>query len=105
LNWASFYIFIALYIKRFAGLPIDELVLIKLEYLPPIRVSAPDLHVRISSIALDVPGLVVVSGPDSQRLLMEVPDLGSSTVSYLNDHVSVVDDILVSIVWELGDYV
>jgi len=44
--------------------------------------------------------LVVVSGSDGQRLLMEVPDLGSSTISSLDDHISVVDQIKVSVVWE-----
>jgi hypothetical protein len=37
--------------------------------------------------------LVIVSGSDSQGLLMEVPDLGSSTVWNLDDHISVVDQI------------
>jgi hypothetical protein len=37
--------------------------------------------------------LIVISGSDSQGLLMEVPDLGSSTVGSLEDKVSVVDQI------------
>jgi hypothetical protein len=40
--------------------------------------------------------LVVVSGSDGQRLLMEVPDLGLSSVSNLLNHVSVIDEINVS---------
>jgi hypothetical protein len=34
---------------------------------------------------------------------MEVPDLGSSTVLSLNDHVSVVDQIEVSLIWKCWD--
>jgi hypothetical protein len=51
------------------------------------------LHVIGSSRALDVPRLVVVSGSDSQGLLMEIPDLGHSSVGSLEDKVSVVDQI------------
>jgi hypothetical protein len=45
---------------------------------------------------LDIPGLVVVSGSDSQGLLMEVPLLSLSTISGLDSNVSVVDDIEIS---------
>jgi len=34
---------------------------------------------------------------------MEVPDLSSSTVWNLNDHISVIDQVEVSVIWELGD--
>jgi hypothetical protein len=40
--------------------------------------------------------LVVQLGSDCQGLLMEVPSLGASTISCLDDHVSVVDEIKVS---------
>jgi hypothetical protein len=73
------------------------------EDLPPSRVCAPNLHVIGFSRALDVEGLVVVSGSDGQRLLMEVPDLGASSVWCLDDHVSVVDQVEVSVLLQLRD--
>jgi len=76
------------------------LAVLVLEYLEPSRVSAPDLHVVGSSSILDVPRLVVVSGSDGQGLLMEVPNLGSSTISSLDDEVSIVDQIEISVVSE-----
>jgi len=96
----SFLIFATSNIKNFIVRPIDELFIFVLENLEPSGVGAPDLHVVGSSSTLDVPGLVVVSGSDSQRLLVEVPDLGSSAISCLDDHVSVVDQVKVSVVWE-----
>jgi len=36
---------------------------------------------------------------------VEIPDLSSSSVSDLDDHVSVVDQIKVSAIWKLGDNV
>ena len=36
---------------------------------------------------------------------MEVPDLGSSSVWNLDDHISVVDQVEVSVIWQLGDNV
>jgi len=54
LNWVSFFIFTTSYIKNLIVVPVDELVVLILEYLPPSRVSAPDLHVTCSSRALDV---------------------------------------------------
>jgi hypothetical protein len=92
----AFNVFSSSYIKYFTILPIDELIFLILEHLEPSRVGAPDLHVVGSTSTLDIPRLVVISGSDSQGLLMEVPDLGSSTVSYLDDHVSVVDQVEVS---------
>jgi hypothetical protein len=41
--------------------------------------------------------LVVELGLDGQRLLMEVPDLSLSSISSLDNHVSVVDQIKVSV--------
>jgi hypothetical protein len=71
-----------------------------LEQLEPSRVGAPDLHVSGSTCALDVPRLVVVSSPDGLGLLVEIPDLGLSSVGSLDDHVSVVDQVEVSSTWE-----
>jgi len=47
--------------------------------------------------------LVVVLGPDSQRLLVEPPGLGVSFVSSLDDHVFVVNQVKVSMFSELRD--
>jgi hypothetical protein len=47
--------------------------------------------------------LVVQSGSDGQRLLVEVPDLSLSSVWSLDDHVSVVDEIKISVLWQFGD--
>jgi len=54
------------------------------------------LHVVGSTSALDIPRLIVQSGSDGQRLLMEVPDLSLSSIWSLDDHVSVVDQVEVS---------
>jgi hypothetical protein len=59
------------------------------------------LHVVGSSSALDIPRLVVQSGSDCQGLLMEVPDLSLSSVGSLDDHISVVDKIKVSVFFHL----
>jgi hypothetical protein len=60
------------------------------EALPPFRValSAIDCHGRGFSGAHNSPRLVVRSGSNGERLLMEVPLLGISTVSGLDDKVS-----------------
>jgi hypothetical protein len=47
--------------------------------------------------------LVVELGLDGQRLLVEVPDLGVSTIWSLDDHVSVVDEIKVSVLSQCRD--
>jgi len=73
--------------------------------LEPSRVCAPDLHVVGFTRALDIPRLVVISSSDGQRLLMEVPNLGLSSIWNLDDHVSVVDQVEVSIVWQLRNNV
>jgi hypothetical protein len=101
----SFFILGTSNIKYFTILPIDELVVLILEYLEPARVGGPDLHVVSSTCRLDIPGLVVESSSDSQRWLMEVPDLSLSSILNLNDHVSVVDQIEISIAWQFGDNV
>jgi hypothetical protein len=41
--------------------------------------------------------LIVVSGSDGQGLLVEVPDLGSSTIWSFYDHISVVDEVEISV--------
>jgi hypothetical protein len=87
----AFNIFSSSYIKYLTVLPVDELILFKLEELEPSRVSAPDLHVVGLTSTLDIPRLVVVSCSDSQGLLMEVPDLSLSTIWSLDHKVSVVD--------------
>jgi len=47
--------------------------------------------------------LIVVSGSNGQGLLVEIPDLSLSTVWSLDDHVSVVDQVEVSLAWQ-GSY-
>jgi hypothetical protein len=86
-------------IKYFTILPIDELVVLILEYLEPSWVSRPDLHVVSFTSWLNVPRLVVQPCSDSQRLLMEVPYLSFSTIGSFDYHVSVVDQINISIFW------
>jgi hypothetical protein len=49
--------------------------------------------------------LIVQSSSDGQGLLMEVPHLSSSTVSSLDDHVSVVDEIEISVLSHMRDNV
>jgi hypothetical protein len=105
LNWVSFFVLTTLNIKNLTTLPVDELILLILEDLPPTRVCAPDLHVSCSSRALDIPRLIVISSSDSQGLLVEVPDLGSSAVWNLDDHVSVVNEIEISVVWQFRNNV
>jgi hypothetical protein len=78
---------------------IDELVIFILEHLEPSWIGWPDLHVVCSSSALNVPWLIVVSGSDGLRLLVEVPDLGSSTVGSLDHHIPIVDQVKVSSTW------
>jgi hypothetical protein len=73
------------------------------EDLVPSRVGAPDLHIVGFTSTLDIPRLVVISCSDGQRLLVEVPHLGISSVWSLNDHVSVVDQIKVSVFFHLRD--
>jgi hypothetical protein len=41
----SFLILAIFNVKDLAGLPVDELVILILEHLPPAGVGAPDLHV------------------------------------------------------------
>jgi len=97
--WLSFLIFVIPYMKYLSVVPINKLLILELEDLPPSRVGAPDLHVSSSSWTSDVEGLVVQSGSDSQRCLMEVPFLGVSSIWNLNYHVSIVDQVKVSVLW------
>jgi hypothetical protein len=55
LNSLSFLILGSCDIKYLTVLPVDELVILVLEYLEPSRISAPDLHVVGSSRTLNVP--------------------------------------------------
>jgi len=57
------------------------------------------LHVIGSTSALDIPRLVVVSCSDGQGLLVEVPDLSPSSIWSLDDKVSVIDEIKISVGW------
>jgi hypothetical protein len=82
---------------------ITEMVCLIFENLEPLRVCTPNLHLVSSSRILDIPRLIVISSSDGQRLLMEVPDLGSSPIWCLNDHVSVVNEIKVPILLQFRD--
>jgi hypothetical protein len=84
---------------------IAEMISLVFEELEPLRISAPDLHVVGSTRTLDVPWLVIQSSSDSQGLLMEVPDLGLSSVWCFNDHVSVVNEIEISVFFEFRNNV
>jgi hypothetical protein len=79
---------------------VDKLSSFVFEQLEPSRIGTPDLHVVGSTSTLDIPRLVVVSGSDGLGLLVEVPDLGPSSVGSLDDHVSVVDQVKVFSTWE-----
>jgi len=98
-NLLAFLVFSSSNIKDLAWLPVDELSLLILENLEPSWVGWPDLHVIGSTSALDIPRLVVISSSDSQRLLMEVPDLSPSSIWSLDDKVSVIDEIKISVGW------
>jgi hypothetical protein len=96
----TFLVFTSFNIKDLVVVPVDELAVLILEHLEPSWVGAPDLHVIGSTSTLDIPRLVVISSSDCQWLLVEVPDLGSSTVWNLNDHISVVNKIKISVIWK-----
>jgi hypothetical protein len=49
--------------------------------------------------------LVVHSSSDGQGLLVEVPSLGASSIWCLDNHIPVVDEIEVSMRWQLSDNV
>jgi hypothetical protein len=100
-NCLTLNIFATSHFQAFSVLDVNEFSSLVSENLEPSRVGAPDLHVVGSSSTLDIPRLVVVSGSNGQRLLMEVPNLGVSSVWSLDNHVSVVDKIEVSILFQL----
>jgi hypothetical protein len=99
----TFFIFGSCNIKYFHVGPIGELSIFILEDLEPSTVGAPDLHVVSFSSTLDIEGLVVVSSSDSQRLLVEIPLLSISSIWSLDDHISVVDQVEISIGFECRD--
>jgi hypothetical protein len=104
-NSLSFLVLCSSNIKDLIVGPVDELIFVELEDLEPSGVSAPDLHVVGLTSTLDVPRLIVVSSSDCQGLLVEVPDLGLSSVWCLDNKVSVVDQVKVSVRWEFSDNV
>jgi len=94
LDSLAFFILVTNNIKTSAGLlNVTEVFRLINKDLEPLRVGAPDLHVVCLTRVLDVPGLIVVSCPDCQGLLMEVPFLSWSTVISLDNHVTVVDQV------------
>jgi hypothetical protein len=95
-NWLCFSIFITFNIKSLFVLDVNKLVTSVLEDLPPLWVSSGNLNLCWSTIADNVPWLVVNLGLDCQTSLVEPPDLSLFAVSSLNDHVSIVDDLKVS---------
>jgi hypothetical protein len=99
----TFFIFGSCNIKYFHVGPIGEFSIFILEDLEPSTVGAPDLHVVSFSSTLDIEGLVVVSSSDSQRLLVEIPLLSISSIWSLDDHISVVDQVEISIGFECRD--
>jgi hypothetical protein len=98
-NSIAFFILRSSYVKDLVIGPVDELIIIVLEDLEPSWVGAPDLHVVGSTWALDVEWLVVQSCLDSQWSLIEIPNLSSSSVLNLDDHISIVDEVKVSSTW------
>jgi hypothetical protein len=104
MSWMSNYrlcfkIFITWYIKAFSILPIDKVFLLIFKDLPPSWVGAPNLHGISLSWAFDIKGLIIQSGSDCQRSLMEIPFLFRSTIWYLNDHISIVENGKVPVLW------
>jgi hypothetical protein len=104
-NSLALNIFASTDIENFSVLNVYELLSLISKDLEPSRVGAPDLHVVGLSCTLNIPRLVVQSCSDGTRLLMEVPDLSVSSVWCLDDHVSVIDKVKVSVFLHLGDNV
>jgi len=103
--WLTFNIFFTGNFKDLLVLDIDELFFLISKDLEPSWVGAPDLHIISSSSILDIPWLIVVFGFDSQRLLVEIPDLSVSSIWSFEYHISVVNEIKVSVWWHLGNNV
>jgi hypothetical protein len=101
--FGSFFVLSSWDIKNLVVGPVDELVVLVLEELPPVWIGAPDLHVLGFSWALDVEWLVVQSCLDSQRSLVEIPCLGLSSIWCLDDHGSVTDQVEVSVWCQFRD--
>jgi len=104
-NWLTFNIFATSDIKTSSIFGIDEVFSFEFEDLEPPRVGAPDLHVSSSSCALDVPRLVVQLGSDGLGFDIEPPDLSVSSIWCLDDNISIVDEIKISIGLHLRDNV
>jgi len=81
-------------------LNVTEVTILILEDLEPSRVGAPDLHVLSFSCRFDVPRLIVQLGSDCQRFLVKPPELSISSILSLDDKISVVNQIEVSVGWE-----
>jgi hypothetical protein len=64
LNGLTFLILGLVYLENLVVGWVDEVLSLKLEYLEPSRVSAPDLHVGSSASTLDIPRLIVQSSSD-----------------------------------------
>jgi hypothetical protein len=94
--WTSFSIFSSINIKDLTVLDVNELFSSILEDLPPLWVGSTNLQVFTSTIAYDVPWLVVDLGLDGQWSLIEPPDLSLLSISSLDNHVSIVDDLKIS---------
>jgi len=95
----SFLIFVSFNFNAFLVLPINEVSLLIGEDLPPSRVGAPDLHFSGSSWSLDIKWLIVILSLNCQRFLVEIPNLRFSSIWCLDDHVSVVNQVHVSVAW------
>jgi hypothetical protein len=73
--------------------------------LEPSRVGAPNLHVVSSTRTLDIPRLVIQLSLDCLWSLIKVPELSVSSISGLDHHVSVVDQIKIFVWLELRNNV
>jgi hypothetical protein len=102
-NTLSFFVLGSIYWDNLVVCWVDKLSISELEYLEPLWISAPDLHVVGSTSRLDVPWLVIQSSSDGLWLLMEVPDLSLSSIWSLDDHVPVIDKVEISIAWHSRD--
>jgi hypothetical protein len=104
-NCLAFLILWGINLKNLVVGWVHEESVLELENLEPSWIGRPDLHVSGSSCTLNIPWLVVVSSSDGLRLLVEVEDLGLSSVGSLDDHVSVVNEVKISSTWQGWDYV
>jgi len=100
-NGLSFVVFAPCNIKTFLVFNVAEVFVTIDEDLEPSRVGAPDLHVVSSTRTLDIPWLVVQLSLDSLWFLIKVPQLGASSISCLDNHVPVVNEIKIFVRWKL----